>query len=160
MQLSNDRYIEQGRRDALNEGLGILDDYADGRIQVPNPAVIFDVDDTLIDSQTERCIYPMLLLYRRVRELGIPIFIVTARPKDTANITRNQLRSLGFTGYIELFMVGYHDKITPQGVQGKGARKAHVRQVLTKHGYNILLNVGDDISDFEKGYFMYGIKLP
>lgn len=119
-----------------------------------NPAVVFDIDDTLIDSRTHKVIPSMLVLYNRVKRLGIPIFLITARDPSSRSYTVNQLRSVGVTGYKELFMVPNHE------FHIKGKSKAKIRKKILSMGYTVFLNIGDDPTDFVDGGFIYGLRLP
>ena len=67
----------------------------------PNQAVIFDIDDTLIDSRTHRLIPKVFELYQYCRNRGYNIYIITARPRIPygVQLTLNQLYSLGITGF-------------------------------------------------------------
>jgi phosphoglycolate phosphatase-like HAD superfamily hydrolase len=67
----------------------------------PNQAVIFDIDDTLIDSDTHTLIQPVFKLYQHCRNKGYHIYIITARPRIPygVQLTLLQLYSLGITGF-------------------------------------------------------------
>lgn len=67
----------------------------------PNQAIIFDIDDTLIDSRTHTIIKPVYQLYKYCQNKGYNIYIITARPRIPygVQLTLNQLYSLGITGF-------------------------------------------------------------
>ena len=67
----------------------------------PNQAVIFDIDDTLIDSTTHRIIPKVFELYQYCRNKGYNIYIITARPRIPYGIrlTLTQLHALGIAGF-------------------------------------------------------------
>ncbi len=67
----------------------------------PRQAVIFDIDDTLIDSRTHTIIKPVYQLYKYCQNKGYNIYIITARPRIPygVQLTLNQLYSLGITGF-------------------------------------------------------------
>ncbi len=67
----------------------------------PKQAVIFDIDDTLIDSRTHTIIKPVYQLYKYCQNKGYNIYIITARPRIPygVQLTLNQLYSLGITGF-------------------------------------------------------------
>ena len=83
----------------------------------PRQAVIFDIDDTLIDSRTHTIIKPVYQLYKYCQNKGYNIYIITARPRIPygVQLTLNQLYSLGITGFkniafrppLELDVPGY-----------------------------------------------------
>lgn len=101
----------------------------------PRQAVIFDIDDTLIDSRTHTIIKPVYQLYKYCQNKGYNIYIITARPRIPygVQLTLNQLYSLGITGFkniafrppLEIDVPGYKLK----------ARKAI--------GDEVIMSVGD-----------------
>ncbi len=68
-----------------------------------NDAVMFDIDDTLIASDTGKIIEDVYDLYKSVQKKGYKMIIITARPGFYENViwTRNQLRDIDIT-YDEL----------------------------------------------------------
>ena len=83
----------------------------------PNQAIIFDIDDTLIDSRTHRIIPKVFELYQYCKHRGYNIYIITARPRIPYGIqlTFYQLHTLGINGFkniafrppLELDIPGY-----------------------------------------------------
>jgi|TARA_B100002019_G_scaffold282622_1_gene288063 phosphoglycolate phosphatase-like HAD superfamily hydrolase len=83
----------------------------------PNQAIIFDIDDTLIDSRTHRIIPKVFELYQYCKNRGYNIYIITARPRIPYGIqlTFYQLHTLGINGFkniafrppLELDIPGY-----------------------------------------------------
>lgn len=157
---------DEERLSAMNDAMEILDLYTMGTIPILSgriPAVVFDIDDTLIDSHTGKGIYPMILLYNKIRRMGIPIFIITARPIMYLHTTRKELSDHGINGYEDLFMVDNDIRIiseNPHMEEDKAMRKAKARKYIESEGYDILLNIGDDPGDMMYGHYIYGIKLP
>lgn len=74
-----------------------------------NQAVVFDIDDTLIDSQTHRIMPKIFALYRYCINRGYSVYIITARVKDGFNYTINQLENAGITGYKSIAFRPPHD---------------------------------------------------
>lgn len=142
--------IIHGRIQGAEDALDVIN-----TTSVDNPVVVFDIDDTLIDSQTGERIEAIYTVYNYIKSLGIPIFLVTARDPISKMETRRQLANLNITGYQGLYLVGHNDVF-----DDKGDRKANVREMLEARGYSILLNIGDDPDDFKNGYYLYGVKLP
>lgn len=140
--------VDEERFIVLLEGIKILNRVT----RLDHLCVVFDIDDTLIDSMDNTSIDPMIYLYHRLEGMRIPIFIITARNEEYAEYTRKQLLTHGIDNYESLYMVGNHD--------GKGQRKAQIRAYIESMGYDILLNIGDDSSDFIDDHFIYGLKLP
>ena len=101
----------------------------------PKQAIIFDIDDTLIDSRTHTIIKPVYQLYKYCQNKGYNIYIITARPRIPygVQLTLNELYSLGITGFkniafrppLEIDVPGYKLK----------ARKAI--------GDEVIMSVGD-----------------
>lgn len=159
--------INQQRLDAMNDAMYVLEIYSLGKVRCTEgkkPAIVFDIDDTLIDSESGKIILPMLLLYRNIEKAGIPIFIITARSHQYIIETKEELRKHGITGYKELFMVDHDLRVISNYpktyVEDKAMRKAKARKYIENHGYDVLLNLGDDPGDMMHGHYMYGIKLP
>ena len=65
----------------------------------PNQAVVFDIDDTLIDSLTRRPIKIVMNMYNYCVERGYTIYIITARTHNEPNLKRTleELQSIGVT---------------------------------------------------------------
>jgi len=156
--------VTNERLDALNGAMDVLDLFTQGKVHVGQgrmPAVVFDIDDTLIDSTTRSSIIPMVLVYRKIQKMNIPIFIITARSNVFLKETHTELRQHRITGYQNLYMVGHDLRTTPGSfIEDKNMRKAKARQQVESQGYDILLNIGDDPGDMMHGHYMYGIKLP
>ncbi len=70
---------------------------------VSTDAVMFDIDDTLIASDTGKIIPDVYDLYKSVQKKGYKMVIITARPGFYKNVlwTHQQLRDIGIT-YDEL----------------------------------------------------------
>jgi ribonucleotide monophosphatase NagD (HAD superfamily) len=62
-----------------------------------NPAIIFDIDDTLIDS-TDNIIYPILNIYKFAKVLNLTIIIVTNRSgdEDSIEFTLDQIQKVQY----------------------------------------------------------------
>lgn len=145
-------HIQIEREDVLDIGNEILDNYEKGILNIPNPVVVFDIDDTLIDSQSRNVIHPMKTLYNRILSIGIPIVLITARPPIHRLSTIRELSHNDIQGYSDLIFVDNHGN--------KGQRKGNERQNIENAGYNIFLNIGDDMDDMRYGSYLYGLKLP
>lgn len=106
--------------------------------------VIFDIDGTLVDDESI-CIIPVIELYRYLRSLGYPIYIITARLNTPYNykFTVNMLLMCGIKDYMGIFM-------RPPGDIDLYAYKEKRRKYLVNRGYNIVASVGDMPFDFGK----------
>ena len=72
--------------------------------QIPfnrDQAVVFDIDDTLINSDTGEIMPKVFSLYRYCVMKGYHVYIITARANtpDAVAFTLNQLRSRGIIGF-------------------------------------------------------------
>jgi predicted secreted acid phosphatase len=139
------------------------------------PAIVFDVDETLLSnwtaivadgfvygprSQAEAtdeigtAIKPSLDLYNLAKAKGISIFLITGRGEATREHTAHNLEREGFTGYEQLVL-------KPAGFTGTTvAYKAGARKAIEDQGYDILATVGDQYSDLAGGYADSAFKLP
>lgn len=108
-----------------------------------NDAVMFDIDNTLLDRETGEPIQPMIDLLNEAKNIGYKIVILTARPDDYENqvYTSNQLKNLGIT-YNTL---GYCP----------AEKKSQTKQYLRNR---FVLSVGDYWTDLTDS--MAWIKLP
>ena len=108
-----------------------------------NDAVMFDIDDTLIESKTGKPIAASVELLNGARDMGFKIIIITARPNTTANYyyTTAELK-LADIEYDELHFVSANEK----------------NRLKEQTGYRYVLSVGDMWSDL--GRSLHWIKLP
>ena len=98
--------------------------------------------DRWVASATAPAIQPTLELYRTAIARGISVFFITARPESQRDATERNLRAAGFTTWARLIM-------KPQSTNYASAAcfKARERCALSKEGWHIVLNVGDQPSD-------------
>ena len=103
-----------------------------------NDAVMFDIDDTLIASDTGKIIEDVYDLYKSVQKKGYKMIIITARPGFYENViwTQNQLRDIDIT-YDELIF-------TPPPSKSLYKRESK---------YNYILSVGDMDTDLTDSKF-------
>lgn len=108
----------------------------------PEDAVMFDIDDTLIESNTGKVIRDIYDLYKNTQKKGYRMIIITARPGFYKNViwTRDQLRELDIS-YDELIF-------TPP--LGKSLYKR-------ASNYKYVLSVGDMDTDLTDS--KYSIKV-
>ena len=110
-------------------------------------AVMFDIDDTLLDKETGKPFQPIIDLLHGARRIGYKIAILTARPDYYENqvYTSTELRNLG----ILYNTLGY----------SPAHKKTDAKKFLNQNSrYNFVLSVGDywtDLTDSEEW-----IKLP
>lgn len=107
----------------------------------PNPAVIFDIDGTLINFDRNP-IYPIISFYHYCLYRKFTIFIVTARLGYHDNIiyTQNELKRNNITNYSGLYLLKHQDPVR---------FKYMSRKHIAEKGYNTILSIGDN--DFDSG---------
>ncbi len=108
----------------------------------PKDAVMFDIDDTLINSQTGKIIEDIYELYKNVQKKGYRMVIITARPGFYKNViwTQKQLKDIDLT----------YDELVFTPPQSKAIYKRESK-------YNYILSVGDMDTDLTDS--KYSIKV-
>ena len=103
----------------------------------PNSAIIFDIDDTLID-RWGNCILPVVHLYHHAQLLGLIPFIVTAREfeNNNVNFTFEQLKRCDIINFQDVYFRSPEMKDISQ-------YKNMCRKQIHDLGYNVLMSVGD-----------------
>lgn len=131
----------------------IIDIFNNERREVANPAVVFDIDDTLIDSVSGLEILPVTACYHFMSNYATP-FIITSRVDEPTNrlITINQLIKIGIVNYRGIFfrpreLVDYHQY-----------KKDRRKYIVEKLGYSVVMSIGDSIWDVGE-YGGYGVLL-
>ena len=126
------------------------------------PMVIFDIDDTLLSTvgMGEACfltlprIKPVVEFYYWLKRKGYRIVLITARQENVEAITKANLQKEGIVGYDHLFTRNLSDMYVPIGNYKLNKRK------MLSNQYDIVGNIGDQITDFYGGYSGRIIKLP
>jgi acid phosphatase len=135
------------------------------------PAVVLDVDETLLDNslyqvwmmknnqtfstktwnqfcaaQVSLAIPGAVEFTKYADSKGVKVFYITNRGVETEKDTRENMAKLGFPmgGNVDTFMM-QNEK--PEWGSAKGTRRA----VVTKD-YRVLLNIGDNFGDFDDRY--------
>jgi predicted secreted acid phosphatase len=126
---------------------------------VSNPAIMFDIDDTLLYVNDYNGfimnlepIKPMIKLLNYAIKKGIYIIIITARDSVSRHSTEEDLYNNGI-GYNELYLRKNPD-------DNYQFFKNDVKKKYTSMGYTIIMSVGDNNIDIIGDYSGYGIKLP
>ena len=114
------------------------------RVKNINDVIMFDIDDTLIDSIRGEPMWNVIELYKFAKIRKYIIIIITARPPDDENVrlTKEQLESLGI----------YPDALIFSLAEDKG----WVKKFFIK--YNFFLSIGDQLTDITNT--KHYIKLP
>lgn len=108
----------------------------------PDDAVMFDIDDTLIETSTGKVIRDIYDLYKNAQKKGYRMIIITARPGFYKNVlwTRDQLRNIDIS----------YDELVFTPPLGKSLYKR-------ASNYNYVLSVGDMDTDLTDS--KYSIKV-
>jgi len=123
--------------------------------------IIFDIDDTLFhsDKQFIEPIPEMITIFKKLRNSGYIVSLITARRERMRSETIELLNKYEVSGYSDL-----HFK--PNRVEGE-ERECHChykerarRMIEHRHRRGILLNIGDQHTDLMGNYYMIGWKMP
>lgn len=142
-----------------------------GDFQNLPPAIVLDVDETLVDNslyqawmmrtnqtfsvktwnefcaaQVSRAIPGAVEFAKYADSKGVKVFYVTNRGVETEKDTRANMERLGFPmgGNVDTFLMQNEN---PDWGSAKGTRRA----VIAKD-YRVLLNIGDNFGDFDDRY--------
>ncbi len=142
-----------------------------GDYQALPPAVILDIDETLLDNsryqvwmlrnnqtfstktwnqfcaaQVSTAIPGAVEFTKYADSKGVKVFYITNRGVETDKDTRENMAKLGFPmgGNVDTFLM---QNGKPEWGSAKGTRRA----VITKD-YRVLLNIGDNFGDFDDRY--------
>jgi len=116
-----------------------------------HPAVMFDIDDTLI-HYSGKPIKPIIKLLNECIKLNLVVIIITARDYRSRDETIKELKKHGIK-YDLLYLRKQTDNIR--------TFKSNIKENLKKtDDITIILSVGDNIIDVDGEYSGYFIKLP
>lgn len=126
-----------------------------------HPLIIFDVDDTLLDTSKLSKRFPLfdgldptITFYQFVKDIGYHTIILTARDESKRDITIQNLNRLKIMDYNDIIFRTNQDT-----KYSFGKYKLKQRKRLSKN-YTIIANLGDQPTDFEGGYNGQIIKIP
>jgi predicted secreted acid phosphatase len=141
---------------------------------IARPAIVLDIDDTSLSSYD--CLEPVdfdrragwpclrrarmpaipqtLGLFRYARGREVAVFFITGRHERRRRATVGNLRREGYTGSWTLYTR------PRQRARARPGWKARVRRAISRRGYEIVVNVGDQRSDLTGGYALRAFKLP
>lgn len=100
-------------------------------------------------------IRPMLELYQAAQKANVAVFFVTGRPAFQKEATKTNLERAGYHHWAGLYL-------RTKEYEGPTVVpfKSHVREEITKKGYEIVANIGDQESDLKGGFSQKTFKLP
>jgi hypothetical protein len=132
-----------------------------------NYAVMFDIDDTIIFSQSGKPIKPIIKLMKYCNKKGFLVIIITARPnnykKETiAELENNKIYST-YDNFHSCKSDAFYDFIylrkSPQ--DDNIMFKSKIKELLlNKNGIFTVMSLGDNEIDVIGDYSGYCIKLP
>ncbi|MCF6766120.1 hypothetical protein L3V82_10085 [Thiotrichales bacterium 19S3-7] len=146
------------------------------RLQSHKLAAIFDIDETMLSNaniladnnfvnspevwaysngiSSLPAITAVKHLYDFLLACDVSIFIITARELSSLEITKTNLAHCGYHTYEKLFLKPNTTELSFSDY------KAAIRKDIIGQGYQIILNIGDKLSDFQGGYYDQGFLLP
>jgi acid phosphatase len=113
-----------------------------------------DLFDQWYLSQKATAILPTLEFYRFALDNGCSIFFISGRPEKFRQVTEANLKKVGYTSW-EKVILRPNDYQDPSIIPFK--KKA--REQISKKGYQIIVNIGDQWSDLEGGFAERAFKL-
>jgi acid phosphatase len=141
-------------------------------------ALVLDIDETALSNWNEEmqddfgyiakdwnewvekkqapAIAGTLRLYKEAAARKVDVFFITARGEAQRSATAENLKSAGYDHWVGLAMRGAHPK-----EQSTSEYKSGERKKIVDAGYQIILNVGDQLSDLNGGpQAERSVKLP
>lgn len=100
-------------------------------------------------------ISPTLKLYQYAKANQIAVFFVTGRPENERDITILNLKKVGYQDWNGLIL-----KPTDYKLKSIVQFKTLERKKIIDQGYQIVLNIGDQLSDLSGKYAEKSFKLP
>ncbi|MEM2175015.1 MAG: HAD family acid phosphatase [Candidatus Micrarchaeia archaeon] len=148
--------------------------------KVEKPAVVFDIDETLLSNleyeyrydfgfsystwnewvreANAKAIKPTQKLYKICQNLNVSVFIITGRNQIDSDLANDptviNLKKEGFYGWKKLYLKPMDVKMSTVEY------KSSCRREIEEMGYKIIINMGDQWSDLLGGYSEQIFKLP
>jgi len=141
------------------------------------PAVVFDIDETLlsnwtyeVDNDFERsaplfrewasraectAIEPVKRFFLAMRAAGVPCFLITGRREPLREVTVRNLERQGIRGWEGISFRPPDDR-DPSVIPFKSGERARIEA----RGFTIVANIGDQDSDLAGGHSLHTCKLP
>jgi len=144
--------VNRNQKNAMELGINYIHSIKKIKNEFNNPSVMFDIDDTLIDSQSGKLIKPIVKLLNKCSSEGYGIVIITARDSKFSKETESELYTKGIY-YDILFLRNpkYDDFYT---------FKSKIKKKLSENDIDIVMSIGDNLHDISGDYSGYSIKLP
>lgn len=147
-------------------------------------AMVLDIDETSLFNQWSALVDPeygydpqawdawiadacapaiesTLAVFEAARKRGIDVFFITGRHPDQEDVTVKNLEKAGYGDFAEVYVEprakGRSDNLVfPEA----SAFKTATRWSITERGWEIVLNMGDQLSDVQGGFARKTFKLP
>ncbi len=111
--------------------------------------------DQFIRSGREPAIQPTLKLVIQAQKQGVSVIFLTGRREEYRESTTANLKRTGYENWTKLIM--RPNDVRPAFIADF---KIKEREKIIKDGYRIILNIGDQYSDFQGGFYDKGFKYP
>ena len=111
--------------------------------------------DQFIRSGRETAIQPTLKLVLQAQKQGVAVIFLTGRKEEYREVTTANLKRTGYENWTKLIM--RPNDVRPISVADF---KIKEREKIIEEGYRIILNIGDQYSDFQGGFYDRGFKYP
>ncbi|MAJ81995.1 MAG: hypothetical protein CMF41_03670 [Legionellales bacterium] len=140
------------------------------------PAVVIDIDETILSNQSyilsdndlndleKFCNWQKLGICQPIQSMvefynwlclkNISIFFITARSTDLEVATLKNLANIGVVSWTDIYFRDASKWPIPK------LFKAFSRSEIYKNGFEIILNIGDQPTDFEGGFALNHLKVP
>lgn len=145
------------------------------RPAVRKPAVVLDIDETTLSNMAclkaagyeliglARCVVekrstaigPAKAFIRLAQRRGVKVVFITGRSDALRKVTREMMEEEGISGKWDLVT-----QPASYTQDSKVPYKSGARRSLTRRGFKILVNVGDQQSDLAGGFAERTVKLP
>ncbi|KAA0021248.1 HAD family acid phosphatase [Antrihabitans cavernicola] len=127
--------------------------------QVTKPAVVFDIDNTTLETQYHfhvtriPALQPSLAVAKAAKTNGAAVFFVTGRPEVLREVSRSNLLAVGYP-VDGLYLTDLQDIANLQKY------KTAERTAIEALGYTIVANIGNSATDLAGGHAEQTFKLP
>lgn len=110
---------------------------------------------TNMEKGEDPAIASTLQLYQYAKAHDVSVFFITGRPESLRAVTTNNLRKAGFDHWDGLYL--RPDQYKEASIS---PFKTAMRKKITDNGYDVALNVGDQLSDLKGGFADKSFQLP
>jgi len=144
--------VVKNQNTAMELGINYIHSIKKIKNNFSNPSVMFDIDDTLIDSQSGKIIKPIVKLLKKCASEGYGIVLITARDSRYSKETEDELYNKGIYYDILFLRNPRYDNFY--------TFKSKIKKQLSDNDIDIIMSVGDQLHDISGEYSGYFIKLP